>query len=92
MSHIEEIISNAAQLGALEALRLTGAASGEVSQREAVRRFGSWFVQMERAGKITPVRIGEGPHGKRSYALTDILKLKTAQAVKAELINNQKTL
>lgn len=86
MTRIEEIINNAVQLGAVEALRLTGATSGEISQREAVRRFGRWFTDAERAGKLRPVHVGEGRTGKRSYALTDIFKLKTAEAARAELL------
>ena len=59
--------------------------SGEISQRRARDVYGKYFMDADRAGRIRPCRIEEGRAGTRWYRVVDILKLKAADAARAEL-------
>lgn len=85
MTALERLISTAAELGAATALESLGITAGELSQRRAREVYGKWFTDAAAAGRIAPCRVEDGRAGTRWYRVTDILKLKTYDAARAEL-------
>lgn len=88
MDPIARLVETAVELGCAKTMEALGVTSGEISQRKARDIYGKWFVDADRRGRIRPVRVENGPHGTRKYRVVDILKLKTADSIPAELINN----
>lgn len=85
MDYLALVIDNAAALGAASVLEQLGLTSGEISQRQALKTYGSWFALALRDQRIRPVRIEDGHAGTRWYRVVDILALKTKDAARAEL-------
>lgn len=85
MKLLEQIVHEAAALGAAQMAETLGLTAGEISQRKARDTYGKWFTDAERAGRIRPVRIDNGRNGTRHYRIVDIQELKTADLVRAEL-------
>lgn len=85
METLDRIVESAAAQGAAQVLETLGISSGEISQRKARERYGKWFVDAEKAGRIQPSRVGNGANGKRCYRVVEIQKLKTADLIRAEL-------
>lgn len=73
-------------VGAAEGLRMAGVTAGEISERQARKTYGKWFVEAVAAGKIRPIRIGEGRTSTKHYSVTDILTYKAVCNTPAELI------
>lgn len=86
MTALERLIETAAELGAATALANLGLTAGEMSQRKAREVYGKWFTDAAAAGRIAPSRVEDGRAGTRWYRVTDILKLKTYDAARAELL------
>jgi hypothetical protein len=87
MDALERLISTATELGAAQAMVNLGLTAGEISQRKAGRIYGTWFTDAAAAGRIFPCRVEDGRAGTRWYSITEILKLKTYDAARAELKN-----
>lgn len=85
MDYLALVIDNAAALGAASVLETLGLTPGEISQRQALKTYGSWFALALRDQRIRPVRIEDGHAGTRWYRVVDILALKTKDAARAEL-------
>lgn len=83
--YIKAIIDEATELGAVRAMESLGVTSGEISQRKALAVYGKHFADLERAGRLSPCRIESGHAGTRWYKVSDILKAKLADAVRASL-------
>ena len=79
------MITTAVELGSAKTLEALGLSSGEISQKRALKIYGTWFALADKEGRIRPVRIGDGRTGKRVYRVVDILALKTKDAAKAFL-------
>lgn len=62
--NLDRIIATAAELGATIALQRVGQISGEISEREAFRTYGSWLRHAVEAGRIRAHRTGNGPTSK----------------------------
>lgn len=93
MKTIEQIVETASEAGAAHLAVTLGLTSGEISQRKARNTYGKWFADAEKAQRIRPVRIDNGKNGTRRYRVVDILDLKTADLVRAELqLTNQSNL
>lgn len=73
-------------VGAAEGLRMAGVTAGEISERQARKTYGKWFVEAVAAGKIRPIRIGAGRTSTKHYSVTDILTYKAVCNTPAELI------
>lgn len=73
-------------VGAAEGLRLAGVTAGEISERQAKKTYGRWFVEAVAAGHIKPVRYGGGRTSTKHYSVTDILTYKAMCCTPAELI------
>jgi len=73
-------------VGAAEGLRMAGVTAGEISERQAKRTYGKWFVEAVAAGHIRPIRIGVGRTSTKHYSVTDILTYKAVCNTPAELI------
>ena len=73
-------------VGAAEALRLAGLTDGEISERQARKVYGKWFVSAIADGSIKPVRIGIGRTATKHYRISDILAYKAVCNTPAELI------
>lgn len=81
----KKTLMDAATAAAVEALRLLGLTSGEVSGSQAAAVYGSEFRQLVKAGKIRPVRVGRGARGTKYYAVADILAARAAERSKATI-------
>ncbi|MBQ1524139.1 MAG: hypothetical protein IIZ55_03265 [Firmicutes bacterium] len=64
-----------------------GLTAGEISQRKAGRVYGKWFIDAVNAGRIYPCRVENGRAGTKWYSITEILRVKTYDAARAELKN-----
>lgn len=84
-SNLERIIATAAELGATRALERVGQISGEVSERDAVRLYGSWFRHAVNDGRIMAHRTGNGRNSKKLYSVAAILSLRLTDEATAEL-------
>lgn len=73
-------------VGAAEGLRQAGYVSGEISERQARKTYGSWFKEAVAAGHIKPSRIGYGKTATRHYLVTEILAYKAKSLTPAELL------
>lgn len=82
---LQRLITTCCALGSAQTMEALGVTSGEISQRKARDTYGKWFVDADRAGRIRPVRVENGPHGTRKYRVVDILALKAQDSIPAEL-------
>lgn len=73
-------------VGAAEGLRAAGVTAGEISERQARKTYGKWFVDEVAAGRIRPIRIGYGKTATKHYSVVDILTRKAVCNTPAELI------
>ena len=80
------IISASMQAGAETAMIRAGLRNPLVSQRNAEKTYGVIFAELLKAGKIHPVKVGEGRKGTRWYSVEEILALIVAETAKADII------
>lgn len=92
MNTLENIVKEAAALGAATLAETLGLSSGEISQHKARDTYGKWFTDAEKAGRIRPARVDNGRNGTKHYRVVDIQELKTADLVRAELQLTGRTL
>ena len=85
MTNIERLIETCIELGSAKTMETLGVTSGEISQRRARGVYGKYFTDADKAGRIRPCRIEDGRAGTRWYRVVDILKMKAADAARAEL-------
>lgn len=85
MTNIERLIETCIELGSAKTMETLGVTSGEISQRRARDVYGKYFTDADKAGRIRPCRIEDGRAGTRWYRVVDILKMKAADAARAEL-------
>ena len=85
MTNIERLIETCLELGSAKTMETLGVTSGEISQRRARDVYGKYFTDADKAGRIRPCRIEDGRAGTRWYRVVDILKMKAADAARAEL-------
>lgn len=85
MGNLELLIKTCVELGSAQTIETLGLASGEISRSRAIALYGNYFVNAERQGRISPVRVGNGRNGKKVYRVVDILSLKARDAARAEL-------
>ena len=90
MNTIARLVESATALGAASVLETLGLTAGEISQRQALKTYGSWFALALRDRRITPARVEDGHAGTRWYRVTDILALKTQDAARAEILERSK--
>ena len=83
---LKTLIADTAQAGAIEALRLAGVTSGEISFSKAKKTYGVWFVNATADGRLHPCRKGIGKSGTKWYSLTEILALKNEENLKAVIL------
>ena len=83
--NLDRIIATAAELGATIALQRIGHISGEISERDAFRTYGSWFRHAVEQGRITCHRAGSGKTSKKLYNVSAILALRASDEARAEL-------
>lgn len=85
MDNLQRLIETSIELGTARTLEVLGVSAGEISQRKARDTYGKWFSDADKAGRIQPARIDNGPHGTRRYRVVDILSLKVKDCARAEL-------
>lgn len=81
----EKVMQTIAQLGATLALQQCGQISGEISEREAFRVYGTWLRHAVEQGRIRPHRTGNGTNSKKLYNVSAILALRASDEARAEL-------
>ena len=81
------VVKTIAEAAAVTVLTTLGMTSGEISRNRALAVYGKWFRDAEAAGRIKPVRIGEGKNGTRWYSIVEILSTRAADEQKAALQN-----
>ena len=85
MQPIQSLIETCISIGTASTLETLGISSGEISQRKAIAVYGKYFTDAEKGGRIFPCRVEDGRAGTKWYKVTDILKLKAADAAKATI-------
>lgn len=84
-NNLEILITTCISIGTAQTLETLGISAGEISQRKARYTYHKWFIDAERDGRIRPCRVNDGKTGTKYYRVVDILKLKAADAARAEL-------
>jgi len=84
--NLERFYQTAAEHGATVALQRAGLISGEISEREAFKVYGSWLRHAVADGRIAPHRHGSGRTSKKLYNIAQILALKASDEASAVLI------
>ncbi len=84
--NLDRIIATAAELGATIALQRIGQISGEISEREAFRTYGTWLRRAVEQGRIRAHRTGDGKTSKKLYNVAQILALRASDEASAQLI------
>jgi len=82
----KKILIGFATLAVTEALRVLGLTSGEVSGSQAASIYGTEFRQLVKAGKLRPVRVGNGTRGTKYYSVADIIAARMVEREKATII------
>lgn len=90
MDYLDRIVESAAAMGAAHVLEALGITAGEISQRQALKTYGSWLKAAIDGHRIHPARVEDGHAGTRWYRVTDILALKTQDAARAEILERSK--
>ena len=80
------IIAASMEAGAETAMIRAGLRNPLVSQRNAEKTYGVIFCELQKAGKIHPVKIGEGRKGTRWYSVEEILAQIVAETAKADIV------
>lgn len=89
MGTLEQIVKEAAALGAAQVIETLGIHSGEISQNKARSRYGKWFDDAVKRGRLRPCRVDDGIRGTKHFRVVDIQELKTKDLVRAELHSRQ---
>jgi hypothetical protein len=77
---------NLVKLAVAEALTELGITAGEISERNALKVYGSWFRKAVADGRIRAHRNGCGRTSKKMYNVAEILALKASDTESATLI------
>ena len=85
MASIESLITTCISLGCAETLKALGVSAGELTERQAKKTYGRWFIEAIQREFIRPCRVGNGAHGTKWYSVTDILKYKASREAKAQI-------
>ena len=89
MDTLAALIKTSFEAGLAEGLRVTGAHSGEITQREALRTYGSYFRNAVADGRLKPSRLGHGDRPCKWFRVSDILQLKARDEAAAHLLKIQ---
>lgn len=84
--NLQNLIATSVALGSAQTLEVLGISSGEISMRKAIKVYGKWFSDAVMRNKIQPCRVESGRAGTKWYRVVDILKAKTEDCARAELI------
>jgi len=84
--NLDKVIITAAQLGVALYLQQRGEDAGEISERQAVKVYGTWFRRAVEQGRIRPHFSGDSKNSKKLYNVPEILALKASDQVQAQLI------
>lgn len=80
-----EFLAAFAETIVMQTLESLGMTSGEISQRQARKTYGKWFITAVQQGRIRPARIEPGHAGTIYYRIADILAVKAEDRTPAEL-------
>jgi len=86
---LQNIIRTSAELGATMALERMGVASGEISKKEALRIYGTYFRNAADQGRILPVRRGTASNSTKYFRVADILALRAADEAAAYILETK---
>lgn len=87
MNNVYELVTASVELGATIAFERMGVTAGEMSQRQAKKVYGKYFVDLLNTGRIRPVRQEAGHAGTKYFRVADILGCKVEDRAKAQLLN-----
>lgn len=79
---IQVAINNGIRIGCTETMKALGVTSGELSERQATKVYGTFFTEAVRTGGITPARTGAKA---KYYSVSDILSYRARKEIKAEI-------
>lgn len=85
----KEAIAMLVASGVSTALTQLGLTSGELSANQAAKVYGKWFRDAVRTGRLSPARRGNGATGTLYYRVADILNLKAADYLDANIVFKQ---
>ncbi len=80
-----QTIKTIAEAAAVSVLTTLGMSSGEISYNRGKAVYGKWFTDAVAAGKLKPVRIGEGKTGTRWFSIMEILSTRAEDEAAADV-------
>ena len=78
--------SSEVQMIVAETLRQLGIDPGEITERQARKKYGKRFTEAVAAGLLRPVRVGTGKTATKHYRVTDIVALQNRDYTPARII------
>lgn len=85
LAELERLIDTCTELGTTRAMMALGVTSGELTERQARKVYGKWFIQAITKGDIQPTRVGVR---NKWYSVEKILKYKAVHEARAVIRNN----
>lgn len=82
---LQRLLDETAVLAAKKALREVGLMKDEISYTQAVKRYGKWFSDHYKAGRLKGEKKGNGKNAKMHFSIAEIESLQSAEAVSASL-------
>jgi hypothetical protein len=89
MDRLYTLLTTVFEAGVAEGLRNIGMHSGEITQREAFRVYGTWFREAVQNGRIKPCRYNGSKNCTKWYKVRDILALKGKDELAAYLLETR---
>lgn len=89
MDSIERIVATALTegmaIGAAQVIQELGLHSGEMTERQARKTYGAWFIEAVERGDLRPSRYSEGERSHKFYNIQDILTYRAKKKITAKL-------
>ena len=83
---LQKLLDETAIVAVRRALREVGLTKDYISYRQAVERYGKWFSDHYKAGRLKGEKKGTGKNAKMHFSIADIESLQSAEAVQAAWI------
>lgn len=83
---LQRLLDETAILAVKRALKEVGLTNDDISYRKAVERYGKWFTDHYKAGRLQGKRKGTGANAKLHFSVAEIESLQSAEAVQASWI------
>lgn len=86
---LQTMLQETARTAVREILNEIKPENDDISYRQGVERWGRWFRINYESGRIKGKRWGSGKNAKLHFSVKEIESLRSAERIKAQIINRQ---